>query len=438
MEKQPSLIVEKILSLTLEIIYLVTGEDYMVVKKPKEHLSSNMPPQSSEPPTHSLIHETRGPNMEPPPHSLIHGRHNEKKILELTNEITQLLTGEVPVNCEDVSFCASMKHKACEQDSAMEDDLSFTSKAPSEDRVGRHFRLKARVLVNKAIFQHEPFPLRTPRKLRNITSPGAINGYVRIHIRFFQATLRLSGGRESYLWNVIRVRCYMAEPQTTRREDMDREESFTETEFATMSFEELMELQNKVGKKAFQRTKKRCDGASCGSSKAQPDRQQPVEMSSKKHTPFLRKVTPCKKEVWRDPRFDDLSGEYKAEVFEKTYKFLDDIKKQEREIVQKKRRKVRNPELREKLDQLVRRMDEQEKASQKKQSLRARELEFKRQQRAQAQMGKKPFYMKRGDLHKLQLADKYTELKKQGKLENFLSKKRKRNSNKDRRRLPNA
>lgn len=37
---------------------------------------------------------------------------------------------------------------------------------------------------------------------------------------------------------------------------------------------------------------------------------------------------------------------------------------------------------------------------------------------------------------KLQLAEKYEQLKKSGQLENFLSKKRKRNAGKDRRKLP--
>lgn len=40
------------------------------------------------------------------------------------------------------------------------------------------------------------------------------------------------------------------------------------------------------------------------------------------------------------------------------------------------------------------------------------------------------------DKKKLELAEKYSELKKSGKLENFLSKKRKRNAGKDRRKLP--
>lgn len=34
----------------------------------------------------------------------------------------------------------------------------------------------------------------------------------------------------------------------------------------------------------------------------------------------------------RDPRFDDLSGEYKPEIYEQTYKFISDIKQREKEV----------------------------------------------------------------------------------------------------------
>ncbi|KAM4611246.1 ribosomal RNA processing protein 36 homolog [Discoglossus pictus] len=204
-----------------------------------------------------------------------------------------------------------------------------------------------------------------------------------------------------------------------------------------MSFEELIELQNKVGTKQFYKKTRGAAQRTGATEKKALHKSQPLEVSSKKPVPYLRKVVPAKKEMRRDPRFDDLSGEYKPEVFEKTYKFLDDVKKREKEAVQKKLRKSRDPELKEKLEQLIRRMDQQQEAAQKKQKQRERELEFKRQQIELAQQGKKPFYMKKGDFRKLELADKYQELKKRGKLEHFLSKKRKRNSHKDRRRLPN-
>ena len=46
------------------------------------------------------------------------------------------------------------------------------------------------------------------------------------------------------------------------------------------------------------------------------------------------------------------------------------------------------------------------------------------------------FFFRAADKKKLQLAGKYEQLKKSGKLENFLSKKRRRNAVKDRRKLP--
>lgn len=47
-----------------------------------------------------------------------------------------------------------------------------------------------------------------------------------------------------------------------------------------------------------------------------------------------------------------------------------------------------------------------------------------------------PFLCPVADKQKLELAQKYKELKKSGKLESFLNKKRKRNAAKDKRKLP--
>lgn len=81
-------------------------------------------------------------------------------------------------------------------------------------------------------------------------------------------------------------------------------------------------------------------------------------MSAKVRVPFLRQVVPISKKVRkrqevlscerrqncififspfspkvaRDPRFDDLSGEYNPEVFDKTYQFLNDIRAKEKEV----------------------------------------------------------------------------------------------------------
>ncbi|KAL7987286.1 hypothetical protein Chor_006205 [Crotalus horridus] len=162
----------------------------------------------------------------------------------------------------------------------------------------------------------------------------------------------------------------------------------------------------------------------------------PLETSAKLPVAFLRQVVPVKKKVSRDPRFDDLSGEYKPEVFEKTYSFLNDVRKKEKEVIQKQLKKSQNVEEQNKLQQLLKRMTQQEEAQRKYQKKRENSLAFKRQQRELAKQGKKPFFLKKSEMQKMELAEKYKQLKKSGKLESFLNKKRKRNAAKDKRKLP--
>ncbi|XP_068115298.1 zinc finger protein 420-like [Hyperolius riggenbachi] len=81
MDKDQSHVTERLLDLTLEIIYLLTGEDYEVVNETKKMSLSNRLHRSS-------------PITEPPPHSLMPARNNEEKILEVIHQMMELLTGE--------------------------------------------------------------------------------------------------------------------------------------------------------------------------------------------------------------------------------------------------------------------------------------------------------------------------------------------------------
>ncbi|XP_068113166.1 zinc finger protein 84-like [Hyperolius riggenbachi] len=136
MDKEQSCASESILDLTLEIIYLLTGEEYEIVKK-----TSGGPRK----PFRCLGSSTSIPV--PPPHSLTSQKINEKKILELTNKIIHLLTGEVPI--KDVTITLSKEqsdylegHKALYKDSMMENQPPFTSpdgpsnRNPPERRTG--------------------------------------------------------------------------------------------------------------------------------------------------------------------------------------------------------------------------------------------------------------------------------------------------------------
>ncbi|XP_056406905.1 zinc finger protein 154-like isoform X1 [Hyla sarda] len=134
MGKDRNEMTKRILHFTLEILHLLTGEDYTIVKKtwgecvtPSSHLHES-----------GGRSRARGPITEPRPQPLIH----EKKILELIHRITELLTREVPIRCQDVAVYFSMEeweyvegHKDLYQDIVMmEDHRPLTSQDGVIDR----------------------------------------------------------------------------------------------------------------------------------------------------------------------------------------------------------------------------------------------------------------------------------------------------------------
>ncbi|XP_077341381.1 uncharacterized protein LOC143986846 [Lithobates pipiens] len=111
MEEDQSHMTEKILNLTLEIIYLLTGERFPPVKS-GDHMTITVPPCDSLKPE----------------------RHNMEKILEVTKKMMELLTGEVPIRCQDVTVYFSMEeweylegHKDLYKDVMMDNQPPLTS-----------------------------------------------------------------------------------------------------------------------------------------------------------------------------------------------------------------------------------------------------------------------------------------------------------------------
>ncbi|XP_063804845.1 oocyte zinc finger protein XlCOF7.1-like [Pseudophryne corroboree] len=130
MGKKRRPVIEDILDLTLEIIYLLTGEIHTLVN---ETTGCSVTP-SSRPRMSKEWTKTHSPLPVPPAHSLIHERHNDRKILDLTNKIIELLTGEVPIRCEDVTIYFSMEewayieeHRGVYKDVMMENHRPLTS-----------------------------------------------------------------------------------------------------------------------------------------------------------------------------------------------------------------------------------------------------------------------------------------------------------------------
>ncbi|XP_069606476.1 oocyte zinc finger protein XlCOF7.1-like [Ranitomeya imitator] len=98
MDRNKEQMAKRILHLTLEILFRLTGEDYTVMKK-----TSSEGFQDS-------VSEAWGKPLSPitGPHPLIHEDINHQKILDLAYKMIELLTGEVPIRCQDVTVYFSM------------------------------------------------------------------------------------------------------------------------------------------------------------------------------------------------------------------------------------------------------------------------------------------------------------------------------------------
>ncbi|KAM4030148.1 uncharacterized protein ACNLHF_021897 [Anomaloglossus baeobatrachus] len=124
---------ERILHLTLEILFRLTGEDYTVVKKTSS--------ERCQAPVSEGWGRPLSPITGPPPHPPIHEDINDQKILELTYKMIELLTGEVPIRCQDVTVYFSMEeweyiegHKDLYKDVMMEVPQPLTSPVLSSKR----------------------------------------------------------------------------------------------------------------------------------------------------------------------------------------------------------------------------------------------------------------------------------------------------------------
>ncbi|XP_075204178.1 uncharacterized protein LOC142310542 [Anomaloglossus baeobatrachus] len=100
MDRDRDKMAERILHLTLEILFRLTGEDYTVVKTSSERCQA---------PVSEGWERPLSPITGPPPLPLIHENINHQKILELTYKMIELLTGEVPIRCQDVAIYFSME-----------------------------------------------------------------------------------------------------------------------------------------------------------------------------------------------------------------------------------------------------------------------------------------------------------------------------------------
>lgn len=137
----------------------------------------------------------------------------------------------------------------------------------------------------------------------------------------------------------------------------------------------------------------------------------PIVTHKTKHSKFnSNHAQPQQNAGPRDPRFDPkCSGSNERRHFVRNYAFLDEVKKSELDLLQKAAKKEQDPDKRNKIKMAISRFRNKMIVSD------------------QQLNPKKP----RGKFKKLELADKFMQLKESGKLTKYLERKRKKNIKRD-------
>lgn len=176
------------------------------------------------------------------------------------------------------------------------------------------------------------------------------------------------------------------------------------------------------------------------------NKNRPREISSKVPVSGIRNIFHVKKKVRADPRFENgfeeiqptnrIKAEYKMKQKERDYAFIERMKQNERKQIEK--------------SLTLGEFDDNEAAIAKKLLQKAKSREVSRQQKHllkeldekysefiknAKQSGDKVKYMTKKDKKKAELILKFNQLKKTGKLDKYLEKKRKRNLARDGKKL---
>jgi len=142
-----------------------------------------------------------------------------------------------------------------------------------------------------------------------------------------------------------------------------------------------------------------------------------------------------RKKKSRDPRFDNLSGKYNEDLFKKSYKFLSEMEDNEMNMIQEKIKKTKNPLEKEKLTRVYQSLKSKKETEKDKERRQAIKREWRKKEMQRVKEGKKPYFLKKADLKRMELIDKYKNTKSKS-IDKILEKRRKKNASKEHKLMP--
>ncbi|USP80740.1 uncharacterized protein yc1106_08014 [Curvularia clavata] len=171
---------------------------------------------------------------------------------------------------------------------------------------------------------------------------------------------------------------------------------------------------------------------------ARSSKHAPAVQSSKRMVSRKRQVVDVKKPVFRDPRFDNVSGPRPDEfVIDKRYSFLNDYRASEIGELRSTIKKTKNEDEKERLKKKLLSMESQQKARENKEKLKEVTREHKKKEKELVKEGKKPFFLKKSEQKKIALVDRFQNMKSKQR-DKVIERRRKKVAAKERKNMPDA
>lgn len=196
-----------------------------------------------------------------------------------------------------------------------------------------------------------------------------------------------------------------------------------------LSLDELRQLKEQIGNEVYKNSTSIINDRL--KTVKRKNKNRPSEISSKIDTSLnpIKKVKLHEKPVEKitkrvDPRFDSLYGEFDKRIFERNYKFLNDVKEKEKKKLKKKLKKNAPDEKKEQIKLLLQRMDNQDREKEKLESQEKIKSKLKYERLEALKEGKKPQFLKKSESKIMQLVGQYEDLKSKGKLKKHIKQKR--------------
>nr|CAG4643522.1 EOG090X0E8U [Ilyocryptus agilis] len=208
-------------------------------------------------------------------------------------------------------------------------------------------------------------------------------------------------------------------------------------ELSNLSFEELQKLKEKIGSKKFNQT---LNGANNEQKKKvefkrlNPNR--PREMSSKIRKVEAKPAIQVAKVYRNDPRFDGLCGEFRERLFHKNYEFIGKMKEKELAKLKEELNEENDARKIEKIKYLIQRMENQIKAEKKRKEEEEKQLIERQAALESLKQGISPHYASKSEKSMERKKVQFDKLKEEGRLQQYMAKKRKHNAQRQRKYLP--